>query len=143
MKIEKYLSDPIWWSNHILDNQYEKNLKIDIFSDEQTICTISGIDPNFIIASNCDNPELNYSIQSCGLIDWFFDFTERTEPSKTSSIIATEGEIKDWITDKVQKNTIAIDTNIILNRIFSSLSLMGKDIIPNVKLKIPDYLFLN
>lgn len=51
MNIEKKIPDHTWWSNHILDNNYDENLELEIFHDDEKICSISG--SNFIGSIAC------------------------------------------------------------------------------------------
>lgn len=137
MSDEKRLSDPIWWSNYIQDERFDDNLDLVVAKDGKNICSIVGKTPNFTINRNCDEKELNHSLIVCGLIDWFFDYSTSKSPTSSIASVTSDGNLKKWFEENLNKKVLIIDTNILVNRIFSSLNYLAKNFFTNIDLRIP------
>jgi len=131
------LSDPKTWSNFIQDEKFETNLDIKISKNGRDLCAVTGSNPNFTISSIADDEKLYHSYLISGLVDWFFSFSEAKTPGTAIESINLEGDISTWFSNHLNNKILVIDTNIILDRIFSSLKFLGYDFLNNINIRIP------
>ena len=131
------ISDPITWSNYIQDERFETNLDIKISKDGRDICTIIGTKPTFSIKPLVDDEKLYHSFLICGLVEWFFSYSESKNPTTQIKSINLDGNLEEWFSKYLNKKILVVDTNIIIDRVFSSLKFLGQDFIKNIDIRIP------
>lgn len=131
------ISDPITWSNYIQDEGFDKNLDIKISKDGKYICSISGITPNFEIKIIDNDEKLYHAFLTSGLVEWFFNYSDGKTASTNIDSINLEGDIEKWFSVKLNGKILVVDTNIIIDRIFSSLNLLGHNITSSNDVRIP------
>ena len=112
------LSDPITWSNFILDEKFETSLDIKISKEGRDICSIIGSQPTFTISSIVDDEKLYHSYLISGLVDWFFSYSETKNPTTSIKSINLDGNISTWFSNHLTNKILVVDTNIILDRVF-------------------------
>ena len=136
MVSERLLTDPVWWSNFIYDSQFEENLQVSISHDEEQICSITGQNPSYTIQIESNKQELDSALLNCGLAELFFNYTASKNPASIKSA-TTDANLRSWFKSNLEKKELVVDTNIILDRVFSSLESIGQDCLNSIKVKIP------
>jgi len=131
------ISDPITWSNYIQDERFETNLDIKISKNGRDICTIAGTNPTFNIEPLVDDEKFYHSFLVCGLVEWFFSYSESKTPTSQIKSINSDGDLAEWFSKNLNKKILVVDTNIIIDRVFSSLKFLGHDFIKNIEIRIP------
>jgi len=135
--IPEGISDPITWSNYIQDERFDTNLDIKISKDGRDICQISGTKPSFNIESLVTDEKLYHSFLICGLVEWYFSYSESKTPSSQIKSINLDGNLEEWFLKNLNNKILVVDTNIIIDRVFSSLKLLEQDFVKKIQVRIP------
>ncbi len=129
--------NPQTLANWIHKEGFDKNLTVKLIHNNNCICLIEGHD-TFIIKSFDNSEEVKKSLINAGFVNMFLFFTENSNPESGNHSINLDMDISRWFLDALRKKIIVPDTNILLNRLFSTMDeIVGQNITKQMKIKIP------